>query len=185
MALIDTLRQLEHEIIDYAKEHTPSRGRKFKDNLKKQFGANTVQIALSNATVAAIELRVATIEANETLSNRFETIPKRFPSPNPNDPTDKLIYARFTLGYAVMADGRKASYTGKGIERAAGPSKYVSFALKKAQLKELNGDNFKFLCSIGFPQATHEYLYLNELRPHITDTQLLDECERLLAEYKY
>lgn len=185
MPIHDTLKQLQREIGEYAKEYTPARGRKFKDSLKKQFEGNPVAIALANATVAAIELSVASLKAHETLSTRFEAIPKRFPSPNPTDPLDKLIYARFALGYAVMADGRKANRTGKGVERAAGPSKYVSFALKKAQLKELNGDNFKFLCSIGFPQATHEYLYLNELRPRITNTQLLTECERLLAEYGY
>lgn len=185
MALIDTLQQLEREIAEYAKEYTPARGRKFKENLKKQLEANPVQIALANATVAAIELTVAGLKANQTLSNRFETIPKRFPSPNPNDPIDKLIYARFTLGYAVMADGRKANYTAKGIARAVGQSKYLSFALSQAKLSKLNGDNFRFLCSAGFPQATHEYLYLNELRSRITDTQLLTECERLLAEYGY
>ena len=185
MSITETLQQLEREINEYAKEHTLVKGKKFKDSLRKEFSKNALQISLVNAVISVIDISLNEEKNRQRLSSRFETIPRRFPFPNANDDLDKLIYGRFTLGYASMADGRKANRTAAGVARTAGASKYFNFALKKAQMKELNGANFKLLCAAGFPQATHEYLYTHELRSKISDALLIAECERLLTEQGY
>jgi hypothetical protein len=185
MAMIDILRQLEIEVAAQAKLYTPTRAQKFRKSLRENLSNNPVQIALASAAIAAIELYIHEKERRETLSNRFSTIPNRFPFPNPNDQLDVLIYGRFTLGYATMADGRKAKGTAAGIAKVAGPSKYLQYALNKAQIRYLNGENFHLLCASGFPQATHEYLYTHELRHLISNASVITECERLLAQYGY
>ena len=113
---------------------------------------------------------------------RFQTIPKFYPAPNTNDAADMLIYSRMIMGYINAPSGNSGRFLRRAFKNLKSKSKYVEY-MKLQQSNQLGQSNFHYLCAIGCPRATHEWMLAYDVPNLASDASVIQRSKQLLSEY--
>lgn len=117
-------------------------------------------------------------------ATRFQTIPKFYPAPNANDAADMLIYSRMIMGYVNAPSGNSGRFLRRAFKNLKSKSKYVEY-MKMQQPNQLGQSNFHYLCAVGCPRATHEWMFTYDVPNLASDALVIQRSKQLLSEYGY
>jgi len=90
------------------------------------------------------------------------------------------------MGYTIMPNGHHGRRLKAALRKFKSQERYVEYLQSFADTKLLGKENFHYLCQVGCPQATHEWMLVNDLPSVlITNKNVIAESKKLLAEYGY
>jgi hypothetical protein len=75
-------------------------------------------------------------------------------------------------------------YNCKALKKFKGNSKYVEY-MKSQQSSQLGQPNFHYLCAVGCPHATHEWMFAYDIPHLVSDPSVITQSKLLLAKYGY
>jgi hypothetical protein len=185
MDLDALVTQIEREIQIISVQHPQTRKKKLKQ-LRDIKDVTYTQKHLYTAVVDGVEHLLADAKIQNERKTRFGTIPKFFPSPDVSNDLDCLIYSRFIMGYTFMLSGNHGRRFKAALSKFKTQARYVEYLQSQANMNSLGQKNFHHLCKVGCPQATHEWLFVNDMPPQlIHDKSVILKSENLLKHYGY
>ena len=185
MSLNTLVAQIEQEIQSIYKQHPQTRKKTLKA-LREAKNVTNIQKLLFNSVADGVQHIIDDAKVQKERTTRFKTIPKFFPSPEPSSDLDCLIYSRIIMGYTMMPNGHHGRRFKAALRKFKSQERYVEFLQSFADTKLLGKENFHYLCQVGCPQATHEWMFVKDLPSAlIADKSVIAESKKLLAQYGY
>jgi hypothetical protein len=177
--------QLEIEIKKIYAQHPQTRKKTLK-MLRDLKGLTNVKRQLLNTVVDGVQHLISDAKTQKERASRYETIPKFYPAPEPTSALDCLIYSRMIMGYTLMPSGHHGRRLQASMRKLKTKEKYVEYLLKYSDDEPLGQRSFRYLCQIGCPQATIEWMLVHDVPPALIANQsVIASSQRLLAEYGY
>ena len=185
MSLEIQIAQIEQEIQKIYNQHPNTRKKTLK-GLREIKNVTNVQKLIFNAVAEGVQHIIDDAKVQRERTTRFGTIPKFFPAPEPTSALDCLIYSRIIMGYTMMPNGHHGRRFKAALRKFNSQERYVEYLQSFADTKLLGKENFHYLCQVGCPQATHEWMFVNDLPSAlITNKNVISESKKLLAQYGY
>lgn len=137
-----------------------------------------------NAIADGVQQIIDDAKVQKERADRFKSIPKFFPSPEPTSDLDCLIYSRIIMGYTMMPNEHHRRRFKAAFRKFKSQERYVECLQNFADTKRLGKENFHYICQLGCPQATHERMFVNNFPSVlIADKTVIVQSKKLLAEY--
>ena len=183
---VDTLvHQLEAEIKKIYSQHQQTRKKTLK-NLREPKNVSNLQKQLYLAVANGVQHLIEDAALQKQRAARFATIPKFFPAPDATSSLDCLIYSRMIMGYTMMPSGNHGRRLKTAMRKLKSQEKYVEYLLNFSKTDLLGKENFDYLCKVGCPQATHEWMIVYDLPSVlIADKSVIAKCKQLLSDFGY
>ena len=177
---LDSAEQIVREIHS---QHPSTRAATLRKLESTKYDSELRNILLKSVTDGVKFLKLD-IKRQRERADRFATIPKFYPAPNDNDADDKLIYSRMIMGYVNAPSGNNGRLFRKALKKFKGNRKYVEY-MKSQQSNQLGQPNFHYLCAVGCPHATHEWMFAYDVPHLVSDASVITQSKLLRAKYGY
>ena len=185
MSLEFQVAQIEQEIQKIYSQHPNTRKKTFK-GLREIKNVTNIQKLIFNVVAEDVQYIINDAKVQKERTTRFGTIPKFFPAPEPTSALDCLVYSRINMGYTMIPNGHHGRRFKAALRKLKSQERYVEYLQKFADTNLLGKGNFHYLCQVGCPQATHEWMFVKDLPSAlITDKMVIAESKKLLAQYGY
>lgn len=185
MSLNMLVAQIEQEIQKIYNQHPNTRKKTLK-GLREINNVTNIQKLIFNSVADGVQHILDDAKVQKERTTRFSTIPKFFPSPEPSSDLDCLIYSRIIMGDTMMPNRHHGRRFKAALRKFKSQERYVEFLQSFADTKLLGKENFHYLCQVGCPQATHEWMFVKDLPSAlIADKTVITESKKLLTQYGY
>ena len=163
MSLNTLVAQIEQEIQSIYKQHPQTRKKTLKA-LRETKDVTNIQKLIFHSIADGVQHIIDDAKVQKERTTHFVTIPKFFPAPETSSDLDWLIYSRIIMGYTMMPNANHGRRIKAELRKFKSQERYVEYLQSFADTKLLGRENYHYLCQVGCPQATHEWMFVKDLQ---------------------